>query len=354
MPGILRGHRAQTLRGARHGMAQASQVKVWIKRVVPWLVAAGLLAYVFHAVPFSRMWGELRRVGFWGVFVFSVIYFVYAYAADVLATWATFRWFCAPLKLWDVVLIRGATYLLAMVNYTLGQGGIIYIVGRRHGVGVARATGTVLLTMGVMLVALLLLGGIGSYLGDPHDARLRMVRIICTGGLAAFALYLVVIAIRPGFLARRALLQPLFDAGILGTFKAFLVRFPHVVGHVVFQWILLRMFHVDLPFAAAATLLPVVFVIAWLPITVQGLGTQQVAAMELIGKYATGATLEEQRAQIVAWGLTVTAVFVVYSILTGLCCLRGATALAAAPPPGDAGASAADDAPAPSRAGESL
>ena len=316
-------------------MARDSAIKVWTKRVVPWLVAAGLLAYVFHTVPFARIGAELKRVGFWGVFAFSVVYFLYTYAADVFPTWATFRWFCAPIKLWDVIVIRGATYLLALLNYNLGQGGIIYIVGRRKGVGMARATGTVLLTMGVMLVALLLLAGIGSYLGDPHDPRLRLVRVISTGGFGAFGLYLVVIAIKPGFLARRALLQPLFDAGVVGTFKAFLVRFPHVAGHVVFQWFLLRMFHVDLPFTAGATLLPVVFVIGWIPITVQGLGTQQVAAMELLGKYATGATLVEQRAQIVAWGLTVSAMFVVYGVLTGLCFLRQATALAAKPPPAD-------------------
>jgi hypothetical protein len=171
------------------------------------------------------------------------------------------------------------------------------------------------------------------------------VRFVSTGGLAAFALYLVVIAVRPGFLARRALLQPLFDAGILGTFKAFLVRFPHVAGHVVFQWILLRMFHVDLPFTAGATLLPVIFTISWIPITVQGLGTQQVAAMELLGKYSTAATLEAQRAQIVAWSLTVSTMFVVYSLLTGFYFLRGVTAMAAAPaaaeetPPGPGPAS---------------
>jgi hypothetical protein len=321
-------------------MAQESALKTWIKRVVPWLVAAALLAYVFHTVPFGRISAEMKRVGFWGVFAFSFVYFLYTYAADVLPTYYTFRWFCAPLKLWDIIVIRGATYLLALLNYNLGQGGIIYIVGRRKEVGIARATGTVLLTMGVMLVALLLLAGIGSWLGDPHDARLRLVRVISTGGFAAFGLYLVVIKIRPDFLARRALLQPLFDAGILGTFKAFLVRFPHVAGHVVFQWFLLRMFHVDLPFTAGATLLPVVFVIGWIPITVQGLGTQQVAAMELLGKYATGATLVDQRAQIVAWGLTVSAIFVVYGVLTGLVFLRKATALAAAPPPADEAAPA--------------
>jgi hypothetical protein len=314
-------------------MSQGATLKLWIKRIVPWLVATGLLVYVFHAVPFAKTWAELERVGFWGVFVFSVIYFVYSYGADVFATWATFRWFCAPLKLADVAYIRGATYLLAMINYNLGQGGIVYIVGRRRGVGMSKAAGTVLLTMGVMLLALLLLAGIGSFTGDSHDARLRVVRWISSLGMVGFVCYLGLIKLRPEVLARRPLFQPLFDAGVIGTFKAFAVRFPHVVGHVLFQWLLLRMFHVDLPLSAGVMLLPVIFVIGWIPVTVQGLGTQQVAAMELLGRYATGATPEVQNAQIVAFSLTVSAMFVVYSLLTGLACLRGAAALRSAAAP---------------------
>jgi hypothetical protein len=57
-------------------MAQESALKTWIKRVAPWLVAAALLAYVFHAVPFGRISAEMKRVGFWGVFAFSFVYFL--------------------------------------------------------------------------------------------------------------------------------------------------------------------------------------------------------------------------------------------------------------------------------------
>jgi hypothetical protein len=304
--------------------SRSRALKHWIKRIGPWVVAAALLTYVFRTVPFGRTWEAATNVGPWGLLLIATLYFAYSYSADVLATWATFRWFCAPLRFWDVVAIRGATYLLAIVNYNLGQGGIIYVVGKNRGVGMRRATGTVLLTMGVMLVALLLLAGIGAALGDASDPRLRMIRWICGLGLVAFLAYLVVIVIRPSFLSRREVLRPLFDAGLRGHLTAFLVRFPHVAGHVVFQWWLLKLFHVDLPFSAAAMLLPIIFVIAWIPVTVQGLGTQQVAALELLGRYSHASSPEAAQAQIVAFSLAQSALFAFYSLVTGLICLRAA------------------------------
>jgi hypothetical protein len=304
-------------------MSHRHTAKYWLKRIGPWLVAGGLLFYVFRTVKLDRVWEAVLGVGPVSVLLIALAYFVYSYFADVVATWATFRWFCAPLRFWDVAAIRGATYLLAIVNYNLGQGGIVYVVGKKRGVGVARATGTVLLTMGVMLVALFMLAGIGSVFGDPHDTRLRLVRWICGGGLLGFVAYLGVIKLRPAFLARREVLRPLFDAGLVGHLKAWLVRFPHVVGHVVFQWLLLRLFHIDLPFAAAAMLLPIIFVIAWVPITVQGLGTQQVAALALLAPFST-ALPEVAQGQIVAFSLVQSALFTACSIVTGLICLRGA------------------------------
>ncbi|HEY3359357.1 MAG TPA: hypothetical protein VGQ83_39270 [Polyangia bacterium] len=303
-------------------MSGKKHILRWLKRLGPWTVAAGLLAYVFRTVPFGRTWEAAQAVGPASLILMATVYFIYSYTADVVATWATFRWFCAPLRFWDVVAIRGATYLLAIVNYNLGQGGIVYVVGKNRGVGVRRATGTVLLTMGVMFVALLMLAGIGSLIGDGADPRLRAVRWVSGLGLSAFVLYLVIIKIRPRFLARREVLKPLFDAGLIGHAKAWLVRFPHVAGHIVFQWLLLRLFHVDLPFGAAAMLLPIIFVISWIPITVQGLGTQQVAALELLGRYSHAAAPDLAQGQIVAFSLAQSALFAAFSLVTGLICLR--------------------------------
>jgi hypothetical protein len=305
-------------------MSVGSSIRLWSRRVLPWLTAVALLAYVLHIVSLERLWSSLRGVGAAGVLSLTTAYFVYSFAADVLATYATFRWFCARLSLWDVVAIRGATYLLAIVNYNLGQGAIVYVVGRKRNVGLSRATGTVLLTMGMMFVDLLALVALGSFLSHEADTRLTLMRWISATGLSAFVVYLGVIRLRPAFLVRSRVLQPLFDAGAVGHLKAGLVRFPHVAGHVVFQWALLHLFHVRIPFAAAAVLLPVIFVIGWVPVTVQGLGTQQVAAMELLSRYADASTTAEQQAAVVAFSLTQAAVFVLLGLLTGFVFLRSA------------------------------
>ncbi|MBI4706169.1 MAG: flippase-like domain-containing protein [Deltaproteobacteria bacterium] len=331
---------------------KAHRARPWLRRIGTWALTIALLGYVFYAVPLGRTWEAARSAGP-AVVAVTLGYFLYSYAADVLATWATFRWYCAPLPLREVVAIRGATYLLAVVNYNLGQGGIVYVVGRKQGVGLARATGTVLLTMGVMLVALLVLAGAGSVLGPAGDPRLGLMRLVCAVGLALFVAYLAVIAVRPARLASWGALGPLFDAGLRGHAAAWLVRFPHVAGHVLFQWWLLRLFRVDISLAAAATLLPVIFVIGWLPITVQGLGTQQLAAMELLGPYVVAASAELQHARVVAFSLTLSLLFTLCSVLTGLLWLGRVWAelTPAAPSPADAAAERSASRTAPASAG---
>jgi hypothetical protein len=301
-----------------------------LKQAVTWLAAAALLWYVFYKVPFDQAWAALRESSPLAVIGLTLGYFVYAFLADVVATTATFRWFCAPLGLREVALMRGATYLLSILNYNLGQAGIIYLVSKKKRAGAANATGTVLLTMGMMFATLLVLSAIGSALSDASNPRIAAMRWVSSVGLAAFVLYLGVIALRPKFLARVPVLSTLLQAGVGGHLKAGLVRLPHVLGHVLFQWAILRMFHIDIPLASAATLLPIIFVIAWIPITVQGLGTHQLAAMELLSPFAVGASLQAQHARVVAFSLTLTTAFMVYSLVTGLLCLKGTAAPARA------------------------
>jgi hypothetical protein len=296
----------------------------WPRRILTWSVTLGLLYWVFRTVPLGRTWQALEAAGPASVLGICAVYFVYNFFADATATWATFGWFCAKLRFWDVITIRGVTYLLAIVNYNVGQGGLVYFVSKKHGVGVARATGTVLLTMGVMLVALLLLAGVGS--ATAGDPRLAVMQKITAAGLAGFLGYLFVIRLRPSLLTRRDLFVPLFDAGVTGHLKAFLVRFPHVAGHILFQWLLLRAFGVEVPFLAAASLLPVIFVVGWIPIAVQGLGTQQVASIALFARFATGATADQQAAQVVAFSLTLSAIMTVMSATLGLAFLGTAGA----------------------------
>ena len=102
-------------------------------RLLPWLVTAGLLFLLFRRISFVSVWQAARqRAGLDGARRAGSVALVYL--ADSFAIWKTFGWFLTRMSFTDVLLVRGATYLLAAINYNVGQGAIVYFVHkqRRH------------------------------------------------------------------------------------------------------------------------------------------------------------------------------------------------------------------------------
>jgi uncharacterized membrane protein YbhN (UPF0104 family) len=170
------------------------------------------------------------------------------------------------------------------LHYGAGQGGMAYFVSRKTGVPIARAAGAVMLTIGVNAVAVALAALVGVLLGGaPEAVTLRWLVFGLAGG---FPVYLAVIAAHPGFLARWKLLSPLFDAGLRGHFVAVAARLPHLAWLILGQIIAMRLFDITPPFAQALTLLPIVFVVAVLPISPSGIGTAQAVGVALFARFA--------------------------------------------------------------------
>src|SRR5262249_50582569 len=149
-----------------------------LRRLAPWLVAGATLAWLFHIVPASELGAALGRapVGLFAAVV--VAYVVGTLLADSFATWATFRWSLpeAALRFIEALEVRGASYLLAIIHYGAGQGGLAYFVNRVHKVPLARAAGAVMLIMGVNIVVVALVAGIGVAAGGaPAPPPLPLV-----------------------------------------------------------------------------------------------------------------------------------------------------------------------------------
>src|SRR3982750_3017053 len=109
-------------------------------RALAWLVTAGLLYVLFRRIPFSEVVAAARAAPGW-VVPAAVGGTLLIYLCDSFAIWKTFGWFLAKLSFPDVLLVRGATYLLAAINYNVGQGAIVYFVhsvARRPAGGAAR------------------------------------------------------------------------------------------------------------------------------------------------------------------------------------------------------------------------
>ncbi len=284
-------------------------------RVLPWLVAIGILAFLMAKVSPRELLAAVAVAAGWTVpFVAAMVLLVYV--ADSFAMWRTFGWFLAPVSLREILVTRGATYLLALINYTLGQGAIVYFVHRTHGVPVLRGTGAVLLVMGVNVLLLLLLSTVGLVFAPEVPPMLKTVLAIAYAGLAV---YVALVAAKPRWLRDRPVFDILLNAGIRGHLKAMAVRVPHLLSLVVLSYGSMRGFGIKVPFGQAVMLLPVAYFIAVLPISPAGLGTTQAAMTTLFARYAEG---PNPAAVILACSLTAQAVAMVVQASIGAVCLR--------------------------------
>lgn len=235
---------------------------------------------------------------------------------DSFATWVGLIGLRLRRPFGDVVAVRGATYALFVVNYAVGQGAFGYYL-HKSGTAGARATGATLFLIGTNFAALLVLTTLAIALGNlslPSPQLLTTLEILC----GAFAVYLALIKLAPEFLARRAVLAPLFDAGLSGHALAIIARIPHVAALVLGQWIALRVWHVPVPFDVGIVMVPIVVIASVLPISPAGLGTTQAALVYLFASYANGATASDREGAVLAFAIVHFVYGVVASLVVGL------------------------------------
>jgi uncharacterized membrane protein YbhN (UPF0104 family) len=292
------------------------------RRLLPWVVALGALAWLGRTVPLADLREAISHVNLVAFLAEMVVFVVGTLLLDTLATWATFRYSLADVNLSfrDALVVRGASYLLAILHYGAGQGGLAYFVHRKHHVELARAAGAVMLIMGVNVVVVALCAFAGTLAGEAPDTPLLRWLVIGIG--CGFPGYIAVILLKPAFLAKRKLLAPLFTAGIRGHAFAALARLPHIAWLVTMTWVIMRLYGVEVPFLRAVTLLPIVFAVAVLPISPSGLGTTQALSVAMFARYAYGPNPD---AAVLAYSLAVQFGSLLVQLPIGLLFLRGAT-----------------------------
>jgi hypothetical protein len=286
--------------------------------VLGWLVTIAILVYLFRTIHPAQIAKAFRAAYWWAIPANAILVFA-VYLADSFAIKKTFGWFVAPLAYREVLVVRGATYLLALVNYTVGQGAIVYFVNRSRGVPVLRGTAAVLLVMGVNVLVLLVLASIGLVVSTDVPQALRLIVLVA---YAALAIYVAVVAAKPRWLVSRPIFDVLLSAGVSGHLRSMAVRLPHIFALMALSWASMAAFGVVLPIAKAVMCLPIVYFVAVLPISFQGLGTSQAMLIHFFAVYAPGTTDEARWAVILAASLVSQAIAFVIQFSIGLVCMR--------------------------------
>jgi len=286
--------------------------------VLAWAVTIAILVYLFSTIPLGKVWEALGSAYWWAIPANAVLVLA-VYLADSYAIKKTFGWFVAPLSYREVLVVRGATYLLALVNYTVGQGAIVYFVKRSRGVPILRGTAAVLLIMGVNVLMLLVLASLGLFVA--RDVPKVLPQLIA-GAYAALAVYIGLVILRPRWLASRPIFDVLLSAGLKGHLQSMAVRLPHICTLLALSWVSLAAFGIVVPPGRALACLPIVYFVTVLPISVQGLGTSQAMQILFFSSYAPGATAEARGAAVLAASLLCQAVAFVIQLAIGLVCMR--------------------------------
>ena len=250
-----------------------------IRRIGAVAFTAAIFALLLWRIPAAALAGALREAHV-GVFLALMVpntlfYFLW----DTLVLSVVIGWFHGRVRFVDLLPVRAASYIVGFFNTNLGRGALAAYLTRTLRAPFLELGSTVLflvLTEYTQLVVWALLGLIGV------RAEISRSLLAVAGAVAAF--WLVV----RWLLAPRA--WPLARTFRLATGARYaqivLLRAPMFVVSLFAHYYAAHAFGIEIPLPQLLTFLPVIFMVAALPVTVAHLGTTQAAWIFFFGAYA--------------------------------------------------------------------
>ena len=251
----------------------------WIRPASATALTAAIFALILRRVPLSALAVALHDADF-GLFLTLMIpNTLFYFAWDTLVLSVVIRWFHGDVPYRRLLPIRAASYVVGFFNTNLGRGAMAAYLSRQLHAPFLELSSTVIflvLTEYTQLVVWAMLG----LLGLRADVSRSLLAV--AGGVAAF--WLVV----------RWLLAPR-DWSISRTFRLatptryvqiVLLRAPMFFVSLCLHYYAAHAFGIRIPFVQLLTFLPVIFMLAALPVTVAHLGTTQAAWIFFFGQHA--------------------------------------------------------------------
>src|SRR3954470_19213213 len=254
------------------------------RRILSLLLTVAVCALLMRRVPLASLETALQDADLGRFLALMIPNTIFYFAWDTLVLAVAVRWFHGGVPYRDLLPVRAASYVVGFFNTNLGRGAMAAYLARTLHPPFLELGSTVLflvLTEYTQLVVWGLLGlaGVGT------DVSRSLVAV--AGGVVVF--WVVVrwlLAPRDWSLARTfRLATPSRYAQIV------LLRAPMFLVSLAAHYFGAHAFGIHIPFLQMLTFLPVIFMIAALPVTVGHLGTTQAAWIVFFGSYAAAPRL---------------------------------------------------------------
>ena len=247
--------------------------------VVSVLLTAAILAFILRRVPMSALTAALQdadRARFLGVMIPNALFY---FAWDTLVLTVTVRWFHGQVRYRELLPARAASYVVGFFNTNLGRGALAGYLSRRLHAPFLELGSTVLFLVLTEYTQLVLWAMLGL-LALRADVSRSLLLVAATVALS-WLLVRWLIAPREWSIARtfRLATPQRYAATVL-------LRAPMFLVSLVLHYHAAQAFGIHIPFGYMLTFLPVVFMIAALPVTVAHLGSTQAAWIFFFSQYA--------------------------------------------------------------------
>jgi Lysylphosphatidylglycerol synthase TM region len=281
-----------------------------IHRTAAVVVTAAIFYLLFRRIPIARLLSALQRADYTVFFAAMIPNTLFYFFWDTLVLTVAVRWFHAPVRYFELLPARAASYVVGFFNTNAGRGTLALHLSRRLQSPFLQLGSTVLFLVLSEYLHLVAWATIGIL-----QIRSEVARALLVGPPLVAAVWLAVFTYsrlapaspaidpaRPQGPAARILRVVLAPRGwaLMRTFRLaparrygqiILLRAPMFFVSLCLHYAAARAFGLSLPFLALVAFLPVVFMIAALPITVARLGTTQAAWVFFFGAYADAPTL---------------------------------------------------------------
>jgi hypothetical protein len=255
---------------------------VALSRIWPIVLTVAIFVIIFLRIPFDRFLVALAGARLLPFFALMAAFSLFYFAMDTFILLKMIRWFHGPLSYRDLLPARASTYLVSIVNTQLAQGALALYIHRRFLTPLGEITGTVAVLI-LLEVTQLVLFATAAMLSLPSDMprELFLAPVALAAGWAALALLLrgpAESSLRGLSRLRRSAIFRTFRAARPAQLLAILaLKAPAFVAGVFVHHTALGLFGIHIPILRLFAFLPIVFMVAALPITVAHLGTSQAA-----------------------------------------------------------------------------
>jgi hypothetical protein len=294
------------------------------QHVLPWIVSAGLLVYVFNvATDWERLRSVTERANLPLFLAFTIADRTAFFVVWALLQAAALRRFVAQVPIHSIIAIRGGSELLRAVSNPLSDGAFFLGLGQLTGGRLEAVLAAALVpTICHFLILALQMTLTLPFLPGSFDANRDVFVAV---GITWSVVLVLAIGVRASATGSTRIPGAQRVRDWLGRFPLREIR-PFFLGFlalsifdVAIQGLASRAFGVDIAWTALAARIPLLYLALVIP-SLGNFGTRELAWAGLFSEYGT-------RDELIAYAFAVNSVFLILNVLIGILFLKRALEL---------------------------